>query len=64
MVVDSSALVAILRKELKLERSVTEILQILSVNAFQQTPIASPLTNSLQKEEAEVLRNQLMLNLL
>ena len=32
-------LVAILKKELKLDRSLTEILQILSVTPFEKTPI-------------------------
>ena len=38
-------LVAILKKELKLERSLSEILQILSVNPFEKTPIFQLLTN-------------------
>ena len=37
-------LVAILRKELKLERSLAEILQILSVNPFEKTPVLQLLT--------------------
>jgi len=32
-------LVAILKKEMKLDRSLTEILQILSVTPFEKTPI-------------------------
>ena len=32
-------LVAIVKKELKIERSLSEILQILSVNPFEKTPV-------------------------
>jgi IS4 transposase len=39
-------LVAILRKELKLDRSLTEILQILSVIPFEKTPIFQALSIS------------------
>jgi len=38
-------LVAIVRKELKIERSLSEILQILSVNPFEKTPVLQLLTN-------------------
>ncbi len=39
-------LVAIVKKELKLERSLSEILQILSVNPFEKTPVLQLLTHS------------------
>ena len=39
-------LVAIIKKELSLDRSLTEILQILSVNPFEKTPIFQLLTTS------------------
>ena len=37
-------LVAIVRKELKLERSMGEILQILSISLFEKTPISEALS--------------------
>ena len=37
-------LVAIVRKELKVERSMSEILQILSVSLFEKTPIFEALS--------------------
>jgi hypothetical protein len=37
-------LVAIVRKELKLERSLGEILQILSVSLFEKTPVFEALS--------------------
>lgn len=39
-------LVAIIRKRLKLSRSLYEILQILSVNQFEKTPLESLLARS------------------
>ncbi len=45
-------LVAIIKKELNLDRSLTEILQILSVNPFEKTPIFQLLTTfDSQKQE-------------
>jgi hypothetical protein len=38
-------LVAIVKKELKIECSLSEILQILSVNPFEKTPVLQLLTN-------------------
>jgi len=38
-------LVAIVKKELKIERSLSEILQILSVNPFEKTPVLQLLAN-------------------
>jgi hypothetical protein len=54
-------LVAILRKELKLDRSLSEILQILSVTPFEKTPIFQALsTNSLPNPDS-ACPNQLTL---
>ena len=39
-------LVAIIKKELKVDRSLSEILQILSVNPFEKTPVFQLLTHS------------------
>ena len=41
----TSLLVAVAKKELKLEKSLYEILQILSVSAFEQRPISELLAN-------------------
>ena len=38
-------LVAILRKELKLEVSLSQVLQVLSVNVFEQVPVAELFVN-------------------
>jgi len=38
-------LIAIVKKELKIERSLSEILQILSVNPFEKTPVLQLLAN-------------------
>ncbi len=55
-------LVAIVRKELRLEYSLSQMLQILSVNVFEQVPLAELVTkNGLQNETTET-RNQLILN--
>jgi hypothetical protein len=54
-------LVAIIRKELRLEASLSQILQVLSVNAFEQVPLAELLTKGALEVEASVLHNQLML---
>ena len=49
-------LVAIVKKELKLERSLYEILQILSVALFEKTPIFQALsTHNLHKSENSLL---------
>jgi hypothetical protein len=54
-------LVAILRKELGLPLSLSQILQILSVNAFEKTPLAQLVAETLSKNELPDSRNQLML---
>lgn len=54
-------LVAIIRKELRLEPSLSQILQILSVNAFEQTPLPQLVAISASQVEEGDSRNQLML---
>ena len=54
-------LVAIMRKELGLPLSLSQILQILSVNAFEKTPLAQLVAETLSKSELPESRNQLML---
>jgi hypothetical protein len=54
-------LVAIVRKELKLELSLSQILQILSVNVFEQVPLAELVAKTASQNETFDLRNQLML---
>ena len=54
-------LVAILRKELKLELSLSQMLQILSVNAFEQTPLVEVFAQITSQIEPADSPNQLML---
>jgi hypothetical protein len=54
-------LAAIVRKELSLKPSLSQILQILSVNVFEQVPLAELVANSLTQEESLDNCNQLML---
>jgi hypothetical protein len=54
-------LVAILKKELKLNRSLTEILQILSVTPFERTPIFQALSTSAVPISETACCNQLSL---
>lgn len=54
-------LVAIVRKELKLELTLSQILQILSVNAFEQMPLPQLVAISASRAEEGDSRNQLML---
>jgi hypothetical protein len=54
-------LVAIIRKELHLELSLSQILQILSVNAFEQVPLAELVAKSEPQEEILDSPNQLIL---
>ena len=54
-------LVAIVRKELGLEMSLSQILQILSVNVFEQIPLAQLVTQTQSPDNAGNTRNQLML---
>jgi hypothetical protein len=55
-------LVAIMRKELKLELSLSQILQILSVNVFEQVPLAELVAKTASQNEPFNSRNQLILN--
>lgn len=54
-------LVAIVKKELKLPRSLYEILQILSVTLFEKTPISEALTSQNCQNEDTSRPNQLLL---
>ena len=54
-------LVAIMRKELHLELSLSQILQVLSVNAFEQVPLAELVANTQSPESMADSCNQLML---
>ncbi len=54
-------LVAIIRKELALKLSLSQMLQILSVNVFEQVPLAEVLAQSPSRDEILDPCNQLML---
>ena len=54
-------LVAIIRKELRLELSLSQILQILSVNPFEQVPLPDLLAKLPSSDHLHNIRNQLML---
>jgi hypothetical protein len=54
-------LVAIVRKELRLELSLSQILQILSVNVFEQMPLAQLVTQTQPQTNPSNSPNQLML---
>ena len=54
-------LIAIVKKELKIERSLSEILQILSVNPFEKTPVLKLLTTSTCRFTDATFPNQLPL---
>lgn len=54
-------LVAIVRKQLGLKVSLSQLPQILSVNVFEQVPLAELVVNTLSQEEPRDARNQLML---
>jgi hypothetical protein len=54
-------LVAILRKELGLELSLSQMLQILSVNVFEQVPLAELFAKAESQYQPAALPNQLML---
>lgn len=54
-------LVAIVRKQLGLEISLSQLLQILSVNVFEQIPLAELVVKTLNQTELCDTRNQLML---
>jgi hypothetical protein len=54
-------LVAIVRKELRLELSLSQILQILSVNIFEQIPLAELVTQTPSQNKPNNSHNQLLL---
>ena len=54
-------LVAILRKELRVELSLSQMLQILSVNVFEQAPLAELFAKSAYYIDTPASHNQLML---
>jgi hypothetical protein len=53
--------VAIIKKKLKIERSLYEMLQILSISLFEQMHIEQALTNTNLQNQNEAFRNQLLL---
>jgi hypothetical protein len=55
-------LVAILRKELRLKLSLSHILQILSVNVFEQVPLAELVAQIDFQDDTPNIHNQLILN--
>lgn len=55
-------LVAIVRKELKLELSLSQILQVLSVNVFEQVPLAELVEKTASQNETVASHNQLIFN--
>lgn len=54
-------LVAILRKELGVDLSLSQMLQVLSINVFEQVPLAQLLANAPCQDPTSELPNQLML---
>lgn len=54
-------LVAIVRKRLNLSRSLYELLQILSLNQFEKTPLDTLLSRSAEAAEIAQSTNQLIL---
>ena len=54
-------LVAIIRKELGFDLSLSQMLQVLSINVFEQVPLAQLLAKTPCQDEAFALSNQLML---
>lgn len=56
-------LVAILRKELGLELSLSQMLQVFSVNVFEQMPLAELVAKTASQNEPLDSRNQLVFNL-
>jgi hypothetical protein len=54
-------LVAIVRKQLELKVSLSQLLQILSVNVFEQVPLPELVANTISQHESRDARNQLML---
>jgi hypothetical protein len=56
-------LVAIVRKELRLELSLSQILQVLSVNVFEQVPLAELVAKTASQNETADSHNQLVFNM-
>ena len=56
-------LVAIVRKELRLELSLSQILQVLSVNVFEQVPLAELVAKTASHNETANSHNQLVFNM-
>jgi len=56
-------LVAIVREQLKIERSTYEILQVLGISLLDKTPVKELLTNMNYKDVKEPFDNQLSLSL-
>jgi hypothetical protein len=54
-------LVAIVKKEMKIELSLSEILQILSIVLFEEVPITQVLTKTMSQNEKPPFHNQLLL---
>ena len=54
-------LVAIIKKELEIELSLGEILQILSIVLFEKVPITQVLTKNVLQNEIAPFHNQLLL---
>ena len=54
-------LVAIIKKELKISRSLTEILQILSITLFEKVPMDKVLTETFPQSRNDEFSNQLLL---
>jgi len=54
-------LVAIIRKQLRIDRSLSEIQQILSTAIFEQEPLYQLLTENRSPEETRTCANQLNL---
>jgi len=55
-------LVAIIRKQLRLELSLSQILQVLSVNVFEQVPLAELVAKTASQNETTDPHNQLVFN--
>ncbi len=60
----SYCLVAIIGKQLKIERSTYEILQVIGISLFDKTPIKELLMNVNYQDVKEPVYNQLSLNLI
>ena len=56
-------LVAIVRKELKLQMSLSHILQVLSVNVFEQVPLVELIAKAASQSETGHSHNQLVFNI-